>query len=406
MRRFGVIVVFAALIAFLSEALPPAAANGGAIAVTAARVESVGARTRLTLQFDRSAPAPRTFFLTSPHRFVVDMPRTRPALKGAVAFSGLAKGVRVAARDGGVRLVVDLAAAARLTPQQVTQRDSRRLVFDLTGDGGQATRVSAPKAAETAIRSSVRELAKRMERPALTPVAAVAPKIGRRVIVIDAGHGGRDPGANGTARKAKEKDITLAAALRLRDLLEARGGYHVVLTRDGDVFLPLQERVKIARDNQADLFVSLHADAHSDAKAKGASVYTLSENGSNRAKNVMEAQDWDIDLGGGARSERVESILIDLAQRETTNRSADFAQALIAELGEVGPLLRNTHRNAGFFVLLAPDVPAVLVELGFLTHPEDEARLANATSRGALMEAVADAVDTYFLSLRRTYASR
>jgi N-acetylmuramoyl-L-alanine amidase len=242
--------------------------------------------------------------------------------------------------------------------------------------------------------------------PQPPPAPARAPLIraADRVIVIDAGHGGKDPGAHGAAG-TREKEVVLAAALALRDQLEARGGYRVVLTRSSDVFIPLPERVAIARREQADLFVSLHADSHADARASGASVYTLSDRGGARARSLMEGQDWDVDLGDAPRDARVHNILVDLTQRETTGRSAEFAQNLIAELGQEAPLLRNTHRSAGFFVLLAPDVPAVLLELGFLTHAGDETRLANAGTRRRMMGAVADSIDVYF-ARSRAYAGR
>jgi N-acetylmuramoyl-L-alanine amidase len=394
MRRFKAYIALAMLVAALFSAKPSAVAQAPAFAsaVTAARIEAAGPRTRVTLEFEAAAPQYKTFFLSGPDRFVVDVAGVRPVLRQAPTPDGLVRGVRFAARENGARFVLDLAGPAKLAAAPA-QPHPRRLTFEFSATPSAPT----PKA-----------------QPAAVPQANAAwmnvrnappPKAGRRVVVIDAGHGGRDPGALGTTHKSREKDITLAAALRLREDLEGRGGYHVVLTRDGDAFLPLQERVKIARDNHADLFVSLHADSGGSPAAKGASVYTLSETGSNRAKTVMEAQDWDMDLRGPARSQKVESILIDLAQRETTNRSADFAQALIAELGQAGPLLRNTHRNAGFFVLLAPDVPAVLVELGFLTHADDEARLASPGERAKLMGAVADAVDAYFAALHRKYAT-
>jgi N-acetylmuramoyl-L-alanine amidase len=215
------------------------------------------------------------------------------------------------------------------------------------------------------------------------------------VIVIDAGHGGRDPGATGVGG-LREKEVTLDSALQLRDLLEATGRYHVVLTRDADVFLPLPARLGLAREHGADLFISLHADASENPSARGASVYTISERGQSRGRQMAEAQDWEMDLGEAPDDAFVEDILMDLAQRETTNRSANFARTLIEALEPVTPLLRNTHRSAGFFVLLAPDVPAILLEMGFLTNVEDERRLGDRRERGRLMQAVAQAVERHF----------
>lgn len=244
-------------------------------------------------------------------------------------------------------------------------------------------------------------------RPRVTPVAAdtTPSKDQRRVIVIDAGHGGRDPGAVGRTLGHREKDITLKAARMVRDLLAADPRYQVVLTRDGDRYLELEDRVRIARAAHADLFISLHADSNPNPNAKGASVYTLSERGAGRARSMMDRQDWTVEFGDEDRPPLVEEILVDLTQRETSNRSADFAQTLIPRLSEAAPLLRNTHRNAGFFVLLAPDVPAVLIELGFLTNRDDENRLGSDRRLQAKARMIARSIDDFFAD-REDYAAR
>jgi N-acetylmuramoyl-L-alanine amidase len=215
-----------------------------------------------------------------------------------------------------------------------------------------------------------------------------------KVVVIDAGHGGKDPGAAG--QDAHEKDITLAAARTLRDELIATGRYRVVLTRDTDDYIPLESRVRIARRANADLFISLHADSGSDPTVRGATVYTLSEQGANRAdRQVFEKANWiNVDLPGP--DEQVNRILLDLTQRETRNRSSIFAETLLDHLADKTELLRRSHRDAGFMVLLAPDVPAVLMEMGFITNAEDEHELTSAPDRRRLMAAVASAIDAYF----------
>jgi N-acetylmuramoyl-L-alanine amidase len=219
--------------------------------------------------------------------------------------------------------------------------------------------------------------------------------------VIDPGHGGQDPGALGKSL-GREKDYNLAAGLALREQLQNRG-YQVFMTRTTDVFLPLAERVKVARDKHADLFISLHSDADPKGLAKGATVYTLSQRGVQRTRTLMDRQDWNVadvgDAGGSAKS-----ILLDLTQRETKDHSARFADALIDRLQGAAPLTRRTPANAGFFVLLAPDVPAVLLEMGYVTQQDDERRLADPASRRSLMSAVAASVDDYF-ETRKTYAS-
>ena len=226
----------------------------------------------------------------------------------------------------------------------------------------------------------------------------------RKVVVIDAGHGGKDPGAQGQTRF--EKDVTLAAAKSLRDQLNATGRYHVVLTRDTDVFVPLQERVRIARRANADLFISLHADSLPDPSVQGATVYTLSDKGVDRAaRGVFGKPDYFLNVDLPGQDPAVNRILLDLTQRETNNRSSVFASRLLDRIGERTPLLRRSHRDAGFVVLLAPDVPAVLLEMGFITNAADERRLADAKARRTLMGGVAEAIDSYFDEERR-YASR
>lgn len=371
---------------FGAAALGGAALSGRAWAdaPTALRgvvVQDGGTSCRVTLALDRPASV-RTFFLEGPSRFVIDIANTQVAMaqgsSGAGAGAGVVRRYRYAPQaDGGARVVLDLDAPASLVRQELGGRASPQVSFDLAA--------TAPLPVAPAP----------YERPGRN-----AP---RRTIVVDAGHGGRDPGAIG-ATGVREKDVVLDAALQLRAALEARGPYRVALTRDADRFVELEDRVRFARDQHADLFISLHADSSRSGEPCGASVYTLSDRGADRAQTMMASQDWDLDLGE-ARQPVARDILVDLAQRETTNRSAQFAQAVIPRLGQVAPLLRNTHRNAGFFVLLAPDVPAVLIETGFLSNVTDERRLSDPRARQSMAGAMAQAVDAYFAS-PQLYAAR
>lgn len=233
--------------------------------------------------------------------------------------------------------------------------------------------------------------------PKVAVAKASAPR--KRVVVIDAGHGGKDPGAHGAS--SREKDVTLAAARALKTRLEKSGRYKVVMTRDSDVFVPLESRVKVARRADADLFISLHADAGPDASTRGLSVYTLSEQGQDRATRVMGKEDWLMNASYTGGNRTVSQILLDLTQRATKNRSAQFAEMLLERVDDETPLLRRSHRDAGFVVLLAPDVPAVLLEMGFITSPEDESTLASADGRKRLMDAVGDSIDAYFAEQTR-----
>ena len=217
----------------------------------------------------------------------------------------------------------------------------------------------------------------------------------KKVIVIDPGHGGHDPGAAGA--DSREKDINLAAARALKASLERSGRYKVVMTRDSDVFVPLESRVQIARRADADLFISLHSDSGPDPGMRGATVYTLSDKGSDRVvRNVMAENDWFINVDMPGRDRAVNQILLDLTQRATRNRSAAFAENLLDHIGGGVQLVRRSHRDAGFVVLLAPDVPAVLLEMGFITNPDDERLLNDPAKRGRFMGAVAKSIDDYF----------
>jgi len=227
--------------------------------------------------------------------------------------------------------------------------------------------------------------------PARAAKASAA--LAKKIIVIDAGHGGHDPGALGG--RSHEKDVTLAAAKTLKARLERSGRFKVILTRDSDVYIPLEQRVKIARGANADLFISLHADSGGDPKVHGATVYTLSDHGVDRAtKSVFGGGFINVQLPGKDLS--VKQILLDLTQRHTLNRSGAFAETLLEHISTRTELLRRSHRDAGYMVLLAPDVPAVLLEMGFITNPDDESNLNDRGRRERLMDSVGDAIESYF----------
>lgn len=235
------------------------------------------------------------------------------------------------------------------------------------------------------------------------PAAKGKKRDDRKVIVIDAGHGGVDPGAISVSG-AFEKDITLPMALALKKVLEQDGRYKAVLTRSTDVFLRLRERVEVARAAGADLFISLHADSVGSPigaqTVRGASVYTLSEQASDKEAEALAAKEnkadiiAGVDLGG--KSIDVSNILIDLAQRESMNEAARFAALLVDDLKDVVPVLDRSHRFAGFAVLKAPDIPSVLIEMGYLSNKADEQRLRSDPQRAKLAAAMRQAVDSFF----------
>ncbi len=219
-----------------------------------------------------------------------------------------------------------------------------------------------------------------------------------KVVVIDPGHGGVDPGAQGQ-NGTYEKTVNLAAALELEKILEVRGGYDVVLTRRGDDTLRPDRREALAREAGADLFISIHADAIPQPQIRGASVYTLSEKGVARSANLARAQGnfhiYDLDLK--EYDEVVSDILFDKAQESTNTASATFARLLLDELSGKTPMLNRSHRTANLRVLLAPDVPAVLLEMAFISNARDEKNLNSPTWRSTVMTAAADAIDAYFM---------
>lgn len=228
----------------------------------------------------------------------------------------------------------------------------------------------------------------------------------RPLVVIDPGHGGHDPGAIAPQTATREKDVTLGVARAIRDELLKGGRVRVALTRDDDRFLILQERAEIARGLKADLFISVHADAAPSAEASGATIYTLSEVASDRKAAQLAARENKADIINGInlRNEKadVSSILIDLAQRETMNASARFADLLKRE-GSAMPFRGDYHKMAGFAVLKAPDTPAILLEVGYLTNPADVERITSVAGKAAIATGVRRAVDVHFA---RRFASR
>jgi N-acetylmuramoyl-L-alanine amidase len=333
------------------------------------------------------------FTLADPYRVVVDLPelvwKVQPQ---ADIAKGLIANLRYGVfRPGTSRIVVDasgpVAVATVLLPPG--NGGGHRLVLDLTAIDRASflAAVRPPKPPPTTA----------------APSAEGARTDGKRVVVIDAGHGGVDPGAVG-ADGLFEKDLVLSYALALRNALNATGHYEVVLTRAKDVFLPLRERVNVARHAKADLFISLHADSLRDPAVGGGGVYTLSETASDDEAADLAARENKSDLIAGValdgQDDEVASILIDLAQREAMNYAARFAQNLVGEIAPVRELRRRPHRFAGFRVLKAPDVPSVLFELGFMSNARDITFLRSEIGRKQVVQALARAIDQYFADLK------
>lgn len=363
----------------VATAQGPAAPSG----VQKVRFGGDRTETRVVIDLDRAAAGKLISDGASDQRLVFALPNITISGDLQGSGQGLVKHWLIDEAAGGARLRLELAGKVEV----------RRRFLLPPGDGATAYRyVIDLKAVDGAAMPAATQTAPRLTF-ASAPVKA-APLRLKKVIVIDAGHGGKDSGAVGA--NAFEKDVTLAAAKALKARLERTGRYQVVLTRETDTFVPLEGRVQIARRADADLFISLHADSGPDTATRGASVYTVSEKGAERVGLVLDKNDWLMKANLPGRDRAVSQILLDLSQRATKNRSATFAQLLLANVGEETALLRRSHRDAGFFVLLAPDVPAVLLEMGFITNPEDEAFLTNKASRARLVDAVGDSIEAYF----------
>ncbi|HEY6979381.1 N-acetylmuramoyl-L-alanine amidase [Reyranella sp.] len=244
---------------------------------------------------------------------------------------------------------------------------------------------------------------KKPASPAIKKQKKLVPK--PKLIVLDPGHGGKDPGALGL-RGTQEKRVVIKVAYDLRRQLQAGGRYRVVLTRADDTFIPLRERVARAEDAKADLFLSIHADSHPDSDVRGASVYTLSEEASDREAEALAARENDSG-GSGLRlsrhSDTVAKMLVAMSQRGTVNDSRRFADTIVETFGRSGVrLLPHSHREAGFAVLTSPDIPAALVELGYLSNRFDEKLLTVPQHQAALGRALRASVDAYFAAASAT----
>ena len=399
--RFGlprlVLLMAAVMLAVLAGASDAALArDDGRLVAQELRIAGDATRARLLLEFN-AEPAPRWFLLRNPHRLVIDLPATDFEIEAGQAEPrglvsrfqhgqlGLGTSRLIVSSDGpfvvdhievtenadsqGHRLVVDLLAAS--------DREFEAALADQIATTGSTQ--TTPKTDRLAGREASRE-----DRPF--------------VIVLDPGHGGIDGGAAGT-RGTQEKTITLAFALELRAALQQIEGYSIQLTRDRDLFLTLDERVRIARQHEADLFISIHADSYRQSGVRGATVYTVSDRPSDAESAATAIRENLSDAIAGIEIEEskddVADILVDLVRRETQRFSMRFARTLVGQLSQQIDLINNPHRFAGFKVLRAPDVPSVLLELGYLSNPKDEELLRDAEWRAGAIDSVITAIEAF-----------
>lgn len=384
MKFAGMLVVLALSMCAVSAAADIAAVKG-------VRLWAAPDNTRVVI--DITAPVPyKLSTLSNPTRVVIDLKNAR--LQTALsAGKGLVGSVSGTVRNGtDLRVVLNLKTAVQ--PKSFTLKPNsqygHRLVIDLYP------------------RNTIAETAE----PAVSPPAPVAlhhdrvvkktqPDAVRDLVVaIDAGHGGDDPGAHGSAG-TNEKDVVLAIARRLASLIGNERGMRAVMIRDGDYFVGLRQRIQKARKYKADLFVSIHADAFTDRRASGSSVYTLSQHGAtNEAARWLADSENASDLVGGVslddKDDLLASVLLDLSQTATTEDSIEVGDKVLGNLSRVGRVHKARVQQAGFVVLKSPDIPSILVETAFISNPSEERRLRDSRHQQVLAQAIMNGVRSYF----------
>jgi N-acetylmuramoyl-L-alanine amidase len=394
-----------------SHALPVGAAEDQSPTLAAAPTFPVasGARlagdskqTRFVLDLDKTIRF-SAFALADPYRVVVDMPQVSFQLATGIgaAGRGLIKAFRYGlVMPGGSRIVFDLTGPAKIANSYVLEAANGqppRLVLELEQVDRTSFVQSLAAASRPELRPAIADTAAAAESAATVKPAAPADL--RPVVVIDPGHGGIDNGTQ--AGGESEKSLVLGFGLALRDRLEKNSKYRVVMTRTDDTFIPLAERVRIARNQSAALFVSIHADAlpRREGDAQGATIYTLSDRASDaEAERLAEAENKADAIGGVNLTEEptdVADILIDLAQRETRTFSNRFARLLMGEMKNTVRMHKRPLKSAGFRVLKAPDVPSVLIELGYVSNKGDREHLVSENWRSRTVGSMAQAIDTF-----------
>ncbi len=379
--------------------------------VMSARIGEHEDRTRLVIELSDPVNL-RAFALANPDRVVIDMPEVswrlgappRPTGFGAV------KSYRYGQfRAGNSRMVIDLNQPVTVSDALVIPPSAGfgyRVVIDLFP-------TTQPKFdAQAGWPADLKKRESDAERLAALIAAQQSPPArgkGKKVIVLDPGHGGLDSGTIGV-NGLMEKDLALAEGLKLARELRGRG-YSVFMTRDNDTFIPLRQRVAIARADKADLFIALHADSNPDPDTTGTSIYTLNDGRSDREASALARRENQSDVIAGVDlsgdNNPVAPILINLAQRDTRNKSSEFATNALKNLGQVTDLLAHSpHRSASLAVLVAPDVPAVLIELGYLSNSGDAGQMNSDSWRTKVAGAIADAVDAQFAPVPAAQAAR
>lgn len=371
-----------------------------AVSIKNMRIGNQADGARVVFDMDKSIDY-RVFLLDEPRRVVVDLEDADIGQLYTKTSNQVIAQTRIGKMSGNdKRVVLELSRPAILKkafliPPQAGQ--SWRLVIDMIMSDA---RTYASKIGNKYMLTNNKQFSPDAESYKENDNDSANTKINRkRIIVLDAGHGGKDPGAIGKYSKTYEKTVTLAMAKELRTLLKNKG-YVVYLTRENDIFIPLRQRTKIAQQRKADLFMSIHADSAQNSGATGLSIYTLSDTASDQEAAALAERENKADIIGGidlgGNTKEVNDILISLSQTDTRNKSSKYATYVVQEMSKSVKVVKNTHRFAGFAVLKAPDVPAALLEMGYLSNRTEEANLRTPAYRNKLAEAVARAIDRYF----------
>ncbi|MGH8553118.1 MAG: N-acetylmuramoyl-L-alanine amidase, partial [Methylococcales bacterium] len=409
----GMLLVFGAATAATSESV-----------VQSLRIQNDREHSRIV--FDLSADTTRKIFLLNhPDRVVIDLQHARLATKIRKPRSSnpIFGAIRIGRRnDHDLRIVLDLKQKVETKSQMTQTRQGHRLVLDLFAstsakkskkpaseknlrltetdhskprttrnprhkNTGSSREASEPGPAESTTRET-RNSAKSHQSRADAPISVGPKNANELVVAIDAGHGGSDPGAKGN-RGTWEKDVVLSIAKKLTRLIAREPEMRAVLIRDGDYFLALRKRMRLARAANADLFVSIHADANPQLDIRGSSVYTLSQKGaSSEAARWLAARENESDRLGGVRlddkDDMLAEVLLDLSQTATLDASARLADEVLDNLRELGKVHRRTVQSAGFAVLKSPDIPSILVETAFISNPHEERKLGSSAYQDQL----------------------
>ena len=400
---------------FLGLLLLTTSLSSWSASIDGLRLSQSDDNTRLVFDLNSSIKY-NTFTLSNPDRIVLDLLQTAPPhqLKLPDLTNSPIRDIRHAVWDKNtLRIVLDLKQAVKYESQtlQPDQGYPHRLVVDLKSPNTLAKQTKKAVPTVTIAKAVPVAPAQITEKPAeivvtkpeLIPIATKSTTtMAKRdiVIAIDAGHGGQDSGALGK-RGTKEKTVVLAIAKRLAKLVNKEPGMRAYLTRDRDIFITLRQRIKRARNNNADMFISIHADAFKNTKARGASVFVLSDRGaSSEAAQLLADKENAADLAGGIsledKDDLLASVLLDLSQTASLEASLEVANTVLSGLKRVGNVHKKYVESASFVVLKSPDIPSVLVETAFISNPEEERKLNSASHQNKLARAMMSGIRNYF----------